>query len=363
MTNDGREMNNTGMISVKEHGAAGDGKADDTAAIQKAIDTASEQGGGGVWIPAGKYSTSTLRVPSYVGLFGAATWSYHDNGGTELILNDESATELLDLTGSYGARVSGLGLNGAKLGESIKGIYLNGEKHKQEDTVFIEKCRIAHFSDDAIHFNHIWGFTVCDNMMIFNGGDGLNFSCWDGWVHDNIFNNNEGWGINARAWNGAMTVLGNRIEWNHSGGVCVAHGSHYSINNNYIDRSGGPGIYLHGGEPVDKEYGRSASHSITGNVIHRSGARLELDSHMNCHAYFDFQAGVVFSGNVMTTGKNDGGNGQLSPTYGIVYSDLRNSLIKDNTLQNGATRELLVDLGENDETVIVRDNLGCLQEG
>lgn len=180
-------------LSVTSFGALGDGITDDTAAIQASIDAASQQGGGGVWFPPGRYSVSTIKVPSYVGLFGHPTWSYHDFGGTELILNDEKAKCMIDLAGSYGARVSGLGLNGGKLGKGVMGIYLNGENHKQEDTVFIESCRIADLTGDGIHFNHIWGFTVCDNMIIFNDGDGLNFSCWDGWIHDNIFNNNKGW--------------------------------------------------------------------------------------------------------------------------------------------------------------------------
>jgi hypothetical protein len=278
-------------------------------------------------------------VPSYVGLFAHPTWSYHEFGGTELILNDDSASCMLDLTGSYGARVSGLGLNGNRRGKGIRGIYLNGEGHKQEDTVFIENCRIANMTGDAIHFNHIWGFTIRDNMLIFNDGDGINFSCWDGWIHDNIINNCKGWGINARAWNGAITMIGNRIEWNDKGGVCSSSGGHYSINNNYIDRSGGSGIYLHGGEPVDRDYGRRAGYSITGNVIHRSGAKIPLDDEFNCHIYLDFVAGVSITSNVMSTGKNDSGKGQHSPSRGIVYKGLRDSVIKDNTLYEGAVEE------------------------
>ncbi|MBS3761972.1 MAG: right-handed parallel beta-helix repeat-containing protein [Planctomycetes bacterium] len=351
---------NTGepSFSVKVFGARGDGKKDDTAAIQLAIDEASDAGGGGVWFPAGQYAVSTLRVPSYVGLFAEPTWSYHDFGGTELVLNDETSDCLVDLTGSYGARVCGLGLNGANLGDSVRGIYLNGEDHEQEDTVFVSDCRISHFTGDAIHFNHIWGFTVRDSMMIFNGGDGLNFSCWDGWIHDNIFNNNKGWGIRGRAWNGAITMVGNRIEWNDHGGVMSSSGGHYSINDNYIDRSGGPGIYLHGGEQVDREHGPRNGFAITGNVIHRSGAKIALDDELNCHIYLDFVAGVSVTGNVMDTGRNDSGEGQLSPARGIVYKGLRDAVIKDNTLYNGAVDTLLVDAGDNDETCVVKDNPG-----
>ncbi|CAM3237336.1 glycosyl hydrolase family 28-related protein [Asticcacaulis taihuensis] len=56
-------------ITVK---AAGDGKTDDTAAIQAAIDTAAKSGAGSiVWLPSGRYRlTRTLLVPPAVRLFG-----------------------------------------------------------------------------------------------------------------------------------------------------------------------------------------------------------------------------------------------------------------------------------------------------
>src|SRR5207244_1484633 len=42
-------------LNVKAFGAVGDGTADDTAAIQDAIDTAARRGGGSVYLPLGSY--------------------------------------------------------------------------------------------------------------------------------------------------------------------------------------------------------------------------------------------------------------------------------------------------------------------
>lgn len=51
------------VIDVRDTGARGDGRADDTSAIQRAIDRAGEMGGGAVRIPAGTYRlTGQLRL-------------------------------------------------------------------------------------------------------------------------------------------------------------------------------------------------------------------------------------------------------------------------------------------------------------
>jgi hypothetical protein len=56
---------------VKAFGAHGDGTADDTAALQAAIDAAHAAGGGAVDFPPGTYSTRTLTIHSRVHLIGA----------------------------------------------------------------------------------------------------------------------------------------------------------------------------------------------------------------------------------------------------------------------------------------------------
>jgi hypothetical protein len=60
-----------GYLNVVDFGAEGDGKADDTAAIQAAIDAASASGGGMVLVPGGVYLTRTLTIASRVHLVGA----------------------------------------------------------------------------------------------------------------------------------------------------------------------------------------------------------------------------------------------------------------------------------------------------
>lgn len=356
------DIKGLGFKIVTDFGAIGDGKTDCSSAIQKAIDAAAGTGGG-VWFPPGKYACASLRVPSHVGLFAAPSWSYLYDGGTTLVLNNPDAEYLIDVTEAYGARLHGLALNGAGLGADVCAVF-SGErpKGKREDTLCVEHCRISRFTGDAVHLKYAFTFTLQKNMIIFNKGNGFRFQQWDGWIRDNIFNNNEGYGIYGRPWNGAVTVAGNRVEWNRKGGIRFSRGSHHHICNNYIDRSGGPGITIDGGEPEDRAYGRAEAHAITGNIIHRSGANVDPDSHECCHLYLEFQHGITVTGNTMTSARNDNPDeGNLSPSCGIVYGGLRNCVIGDNVWPDGVTKAFLLDIGDNDESVIFRDNPGCVR--
>jgi hypothetical protein len=61
----------TGRIDVKALGACGDGSADDTEAIRRALLAAGEKGGGTVYLPRGRYLLSaTLKIPPQVTLAG-----------------------------------------------------------------------------------------------------------------------------------------------------------------------------------------------------------------------------------------------------------------------------------------------------
>lgn len=344
-------------LNVRQFGAQGDDVTDDTAAIQQAIDAAAEMQGA-VWFPPGQYRCGMLQMRNHVALLGTPTWSYRRHGGTVLRLGDEKASCLVNLCGTIGARVSGLALDGGNLGDGVHGIYLEGEGHDEEDSLVIENCRVTSFSGDGARLENVWGFTVRNNLFHCNRGDGVAITHWDGWVHDNIMIGNGKYGFAARGANAAVTITANRIEWNHLGGILLESGTHYNVTGNFIDRSGGPALLLHGAKDATDPRWMPGTIAITGNIFNRSGARVAPDTLESCHLWLENMLGIACTGNVFCYGTNDDGGGQASPSYGMVLRGLRNCVIAGNTLNNAALRQQILDLGEHDELTVIRDNPG-----
>ena len=191
-------------------------------------------------------------------------------------------------------------------------------------------------------------------MISHNGGNGVRLRGWDVFLHDNWLSGNQGAGFGAYDENSSVTMVGNRIEWNRIGGIVIHGGSHYNVTGNYIDRCGGSAIALlkRGDKPTEQ-------FSISGNLVYRSGKWSDLDADECCHVRLDGCSGVTLVGNTMVVGRDDRGEGEWRPSYGIVFGGLSNCVIKDNTLHRGALKELLRDLGGHGEGVIVKDNPGC----
>jgi hypothetical protein len=100
--------------------------------------------------------------------------------------------------------------------------------------------------------------------------------------------------------------------------------------------------------------------SITGNFIKRSGKLAAAASPDSAQILMEGSEGVTCIGNSIQAGRDDGNAGIYSPTYGIVYEGLRNCVVRDNVLHDGAMKELMVDHGGHAEGVVVGDNPGRL---
>lgn len=343
------------FVDVRTFGAVGDGKSDDTAALQRAIDAAAAAGGA-VFVSPGIYLSGELHLRPGSALVGIPGWNYSEPGGSVLRLSGAEATCLLNLTDARGATLDGLALDGRGLGQKTHGIATNRAKWgEHEDNFRIERCQVLRFSGDGVHMACAWCFSVRHCMFGYNHGDGLSLRGWDGFILDNWFSGNKRAGFAAREENAAVTFTANRIEWNEEENVLIVGGNSYNITGNYFDRAGTFGLAL-------RKHGQQAcaQFSITGNYFSRSGKLASLESHDSGQILLDGAEGVTCIGNSMRAGRDDGGQGVFTPSYGIVYQGLTNCVIRDNVLHDGALRQLLLDMGSHGDGLVVGDNPGRL---
>jgi len=345
------------VLDARRFGAVGDGKTDDTPALQKAIDAAGDNAGA-VFIPPGIYLTRRLHLRAGVALTGAPGWNYSFGGGSVLRLIGTDSECLLDLTEARGATVEGLSLDGRKLGTNIHGIATHRTGYGQhEDSFRISTCHVANFSGSGMNLNKVWAFSVRHCEMMANGGDGMTLHGWDGFLLDNWFSGNRKAGFAAREENASVTFTANRVEWNGEENFVIAGGDGYQITGNFFDRAGTVGIALR------KNTRSCVQVAITGNFIKRSGKNAKADTHDSAQVLMEGGSGITFTGNVLQMGRDDGEVGVWSPSYGIIYGGLRNCVIANNTLHEAASRQLMIDLGGHDKGVIVNDNPGALKSG
>ena len=339
---------------MREFGATGDGKTDDTKAIQRALDAAGEAGGT-VFVGPGVYLCADLLMRKNTALVGVPTWDYHGGSGTVLRLIDGSAKCLINIAGAWGATIDGLSFDGARLGKGVHGIFLDKPDYgKREDCFRIERCQVVRFTGDGLSLAHAWCFSVRHSMFGYNRGDGLRLRGWDAFISDNWFSGNDGAGFGAHDENASVTLTANRIEWNGKENILVTGGDGYQITGNFLDRAGTCGIALRNGRQPCVQM------TITGNFLKRSGKLADAASFDSSHLLIEGARGVTCVGNNLQAWRDDGNTGVFSPSYGIICKNLQNCVITNNVLHEAALRQLILDQGGHGEGVVLKDNPGSL---
>jgi hypothetical protein len=343
------------MFDVRQFGAKGDGQSDDTKAIQAAIDAGIH--GGAVFLPPGVYLSSELHLRPHVSLIGIAGWSYRSPGGSVIRLGDPNAASLLNITGASGVSIDGLSLEGGtsrrkntwdsaqQAGLRQRGGCLPNRAF--EDRTLQRRRRATGpslvFLDSPLHDRAQWRRRcIAPGVGRIPAGQ---LVLWEPRRR-----------IRAR---GTRTHPVRSPPTGSNGtreGILLVGGDGYNITGNFFDRSGGCALVLRKGAN-----GPCEQMSITGNFLKRSGKTAKPESYDSGQARFEGARGVTFSGNNLEVGRDDGGGGQWSPSYGIIYRDLQHCVISNNVLHDGAIPKNSWRTWAGNETgVVVKDNPGCL---
>lgn len=199
-------------FDVTSLGIVGDGITKNTEAIQKAIDTISEQGGGKLVFPKGIYLTGSLQMKSGVEMhlkkgaviFGSTNpYDYQELKGsanTDNLRRDNSRLALITAYKAEDIAFTGPGTiegNGRELALAIDSLHWIGERVDPNYTerlsrpnetfrpklLFIAECDGVKLVDTHFRNGACWGlsFDLCSNMLM----DGID-------IHNRAYWNNDG---------------------------------------------------------------------------------------------------------------------------------------------------------------------------
>ncbi|SDX05521.1 glycosyl hydrolase family 28-related protein [Paenibacillus sp. PDC88] len=177
--------------NVKEFGAKGDGVTDDAPAIQSAIDTCHNNGGGVVFFSTGNFFIgTTLLVKSGVQLLGSGfnNWDFRFSKGTWLIMKN-TLTSLIDVgddtTGMvFGTSISQISLTveGYTNGGAVKGfgIWERYSWYFHSNDIYVEGFATGvKIGDTTKTLNHYYTNTHisdCDVFIQINNGADVTFN-------------------------------------------------------------------------------------------------------------------------------------------------------------------------------------------
>lgn len=264
-------------VSVKDFGAVGDGVADDTAAIQSALNVS-----GGVYFPVGIYRViSTLKVKSSTYITGQGTSSIVilANGVNTHVFENENYASGTNENITF----DGLIINGNVANQTNNGtMNKHGIRMKSVRKLFVKNCVILNVGTDCINliecnypkiisnelygaYNHAVTFQQCDGLL---GDSNVIHDC--GSKTDALGFTSSGHafiGVNVAC--NDVILNGNYVY--NMGDSCLRNeraGSGWVISNNLVVNSGKDSIKIMGVSGSDT---RPVANVISGNVVINAG--------------------------------------------------------------------------------------------
>ncbi len=305
------------VVSVRDHGARGDGITDDTAAIQRAIDAVAGTGGT-VMVPDGIYIIDAVHVSSSYGLrlksdmtfrmTAAAVLQVKPNsaGGYRAILIRQAKNVAMVGGTLIGDRDQHLGTRG----EWGMGIGIQASENVVIDNVTVKKawgdgfyvhaengvrtrqltiCRVVADGNrrQGLSFIDVDGAVVRDSAFINTQGAppaaGIDFEPNNGNTNENVrvfrsvFRGNQGDGIQSGvpgretgfAFIRNIVMENNLISDNLKHGIEISNSGPQVVRNNLIERNTRDGVYIRGG---------AHDITVTGNTVRDNTGRGIVDA-------------------------------------------------------------------------------------
>ena len=349
---------NSSVFNVKDFGAKGDGNTPDSAAIQKALDEAGKVQGT-VYFPSGNYRCHDLKVSPYTTVLAEPQWAYgRPDVGAVLVIDNENADCVLNISQAFGCHIRGLFLRGNRKTKKIQhGIFQNHAEYTRiENSPVIDEVSITNFSGHGIYLLRIWLFIIRHSIFHSNAGHGVCINGWDGFVTDNQFSGNGKSGFATEPGGGSTVMFtANRVEWNGEYGLYLAGGDCWNVTGNAFDRNYGAAVFAN----------RVSNATFTGNVFRRNGKNASnllegLDE--SCQMLIQSCRGISVTGNTGEVGRDDGGRGEYTPNYAFWLKDNACSVITANAFSRGYLKDLILDKGGNKPDVLLNNNAGSIFE-
>ncbi|MBA1289018.1 hypothetical protein G7027_10195, partial [Pseudomonas japonica] len=266
------------LFNVRDYGAKGDGIADDTQAIQQAIDAAAKAGGGEVYVPRGTYMLSganddggCLTLKSHVGVNGERM------GLAILKLADGSSEDIAGLihtvsdANTLNASIRNLTLDGnkANTGGTVDGIVTGSATGNTAHTVGLTLAgvELQQLSGDGLRAQALtFATNVSDSLAHDNDGDGFATEFQPRQVRDDTISfrdnqayRNGGDGFNVVA--AAHTSSGTPGSWEQA----------FTFGSNDAYDNAGSGLVITGVDQPDPERTSYHQEGIVGGKVHGNG--------------------------------------------------------------------------------------------
>lgn len=331
------------IFNVKDYGAVGNGRTDDTTALQAAIDAAAAAGGGTVYIPDGRYNVST------------------QSPGTVLVLKDN-----VHLQGQ--SRLVTIQLDEKTSTGDIDGIIHISGTNASAQNISVD------------------GFTPYNGeVSAWSIGDGIKVTL------DRISANNAtGFGIDLRAEGSQVQLTNSRFDSNDGGGIVAAGLVNSTLSDDVVQDNGGTGldvtgpltvldfassynsdgIVLHGdaqGRTAILQAGLSVSNGANGIVI--DNAQGAVVDHLRVFENYRSGITVTNSENTRIVSNEITSDAQYGTWPEILLEDSIGTLVQGNTIGDQITSKAqrptygVEERGQSDANLIIDNFISGASDG